>query len=148
MFLKIEDHVNFRTYPLDDVPIVTNKLSKFELLSDVGPIYISYDGETARGRYTIADMVDLYFNKIPFSFVYEGDVLDIAQHLKVYIESIVSKYQNSHVSTQTREQQIILKRVVEFYKYIDKASLRLMNRANGRELKISPFLQKIIEADR
>ena len=75
-------------------------------------------------------------------------MLDIAQHLKVYIESIVSKYQNSHVSTQTREQQIILKRVIEFYKYIDKASLRLMNRANGRELKISPFLQKIIEADR
>ena len=148
MFLRIEDHINFRTYPLDDVPVITNKLSKFELLSEVGPVYISYDGETARGRYTISDMVDLYFNKIPFSFIYEGDVLDITQHLKVYIESIVNKYQNLQMPNQSRDKQVILKRVVEFYKYMDKSSLRLMNKSNGKELKISPFLQKIIEADR
>lgn len=146
MFLRIEDHINYRTYPLDDIPATYGPMHSyfFEEKSN-GPIYIPYEGESGRGRYAIIHMIDMFFNKIPFTICEYGDVMDIEKHLRVYLKSIEELYGNK--GSIARDTEEMIRRTNAFYEHIFKCAKRIRNAHPSKIFKASPFVSLVREAE-
>ena len=109
-----------------------------------GPIHLPYEGEVGRGQYCICHMVDMYFNKIPFTVVEPGDILDIERHIRFYLESLSSM---SDKLTMTKSQSEYLRRMSELFKVIKKSADRLRAQNPGKTFTASPFTTLVLEAN-
>ena len=145
MFVKIEDHINLRTYLLDDIPVTYGPMhGYFFEKNSLGPIHLPYDGEVGRGRYCICHMVDMYFNKIPFTIVEPGDILDIEKHIRYYLESVSGFAEQLNV---TKTQAEYLRRMTELYSVIKKSADRLRAHNPGKHFAPSKFTTLVAEAN-
>ena len=144
IFLHIEDHINQRTYPLSDIPVTYGPMNPYFFDKNTcGPIHQPYDGETGRGRYCIIHMIDMYFNKIPFTIVENGDILDIEKNLKDYLLAI----REVHSSTTDKSTIELIRRTTAFYDQIYRAARKLRHRYPDKDFKPSPFVALVKEAE-
>ena len=144
MFLRIVDHINCRTYPLDDVPATYGPLpSYFFEKNSAGPIHLPYEGETGRGRYTIAHMIEMYFNKLPFTIIETGDILDIEKHLGRYIDSFFEP--GTVLGKEDKEYQ---RRAEALYEKIHTSACRIRSRFPDKKFKASPFLELVVKENK
>lgn len=135
MFLSIIDHVEKRTYPLDDVPADYGVMhSYFFEKNSAGPIHQPYDGECGRGRFTICDMLELYFNKIPFTVVYEGDIVEIAVMLSYLLDHLRSNFK-----ALSPDQQLFYGKALALYEVMNKKSISLQRKRKPEQLTTSFF---------
>lgn len=144
MFLRIVDHINYRTYPLDDVPVTYGPLpSYFFEKNSAGPIHLPYEGETGRGRYTIAHMIEMHFNSIPFTIIETGDILDIEFYLGRYIDTFDGP--ETAMSKETREYK---RRAESLYEKINMSAKRIKARFPNKKFKASPFVELVVKESR
>lgn len=145
MFIKIEDHINLRTYLLDDIPVSYGPMhGYFFEKNSMGPIHLPYDGEVGRGRYCICHMVDMHFNKIPFTVMEPGDVIDIEKHIRFYLLSIAEMGDKLNVNKTQGE---YIRRMSELYKDIKKSADRLIARNPETIFSPSKFTTLVQEAN-
>ena len=145
MFIKIEDHINLRTYLLDDIPVSYGPMhGYFFEKNSMGPIHLPYDGEVGRGRYCICHMVDMYFNKVPFTVMEPGDVIDIEKHIRFYLLSISDMGDKLSVNKTQGE---YIRRMSELYKVIKRSADRLIARNPGTVFTPSKFTTLVQEAN-
>lgn len=136
-FLSIIDHVLYRGYLLQDVPVNYGIQSPYVFMQDTaGPIYHPHDGETGRGIYAIVHMVDMRFNKIPFTVELPGDLLDIHSNL-VYFGKHCAV---DDTAMKNREFREFHKRAMEFKKEIEPNVERIRSIYPRHQLKTSPVI--------
>lgn len=144
MFLRIVDHINYRTYPLDDVPVTYGPLpSYFFEKNSAGPIHLPYEGETGRGRYTIAHMIEMYFNRIPFTVIETGDILDIEFYLKRYIDSL-----GDPGTTLGQEEREYKRRAELLLNNISTSAKRIRARFPNKKFNPSTFVELVVKENR
>lgn len=143
MFVNIEDHINKRPYPVDDLPVSYGPVHPYFMKpKSPGPFHLPYEGEVGRGRLCICHMVDLHFQKIPFTIMYQGDVIDIETNIRYYLQSVnefVEKLQ------MTPEKAEYVRRMSEFYKVIKKSAQRILAANTGKAPLESSSLMKMLE---
>ena len=127
VFTNVVDHINKRLYPLDEVPCSYGMVPSYYLENDLVPIYDPHPDEVGRGMYTIAHMIDMYFNKVPFTFIYEGDVFSVRDKLRLYMDTF------EHVQLIDPDQQEFLNRANALYKELVISCQRLLNKYKGRQ---------------
>lgn len=87
VYPHISDYINKRRFPLHDIPDSYGMINEYFLdPSTCGPIRSSLYGETGYGNYTIADMIDMFNNEIPFTFSKKENVFEIYRYLFEYVE--------------------------------------------------------------
>jgi hypothetical protein len=141
-FASIVDHVNYRGYLIGDVPANYGVLSPYFFAENTaGPVYSPIDGETCRGLYAIVHLVDLHFNKIPFTILYNGDIVDIKRNLKWYLE---------HMHEEKPRDRAILefnKKAHELYKVMcTKAEILAKMYPDQKRFEKSPFATLLQQA--
>lgn len=143
IYLDIRDLVNKRKYLLHNVPCnYTPVESYFISKYSPGPLYTPLKGEVGTGMFTIATIIDMYFNKVDFSFDSTDQLKEVEKYLGTYLAVMEedSKY-------LTREQKEYINRAKELYKFLAKRVDRLevleKQKREEKEKKTNPFLSEV-----
>lgn len=95
VYQHITDYINKKRFPLHDIPDSYGMINEYFLdPSTCGPIRSSLYGETGYGNYTIADMIDMFNNDIPFTFSKKESVFEIYRYLFEYVELLEENKHN------------------------------------------------------
>ena len=140
-YARLDDYINKKTFRLINVPATYGP--QYACFMDeetsVGPIYMPWEGETANGRFTIADMIDMNFNKVGIEFANRKDIYEVEFYLKAYINDLES------VGQLSREHAEYLNRAKNFLHDIEKAA-RAVRRYYKEEIpETTDFLAAILK---
>lgn len=112
VYLDVRDHVNKYTYRLHDVPATYGPVQTYFLRKDSpGPLYVPTPREHYSCDYTIASMVDMYFNKVRFTFDSTDQMKEVFRYLNAYIATMEEE---TNLDLLSREQKEYFQRAVSF----------------------------------
>ena len=107
--------------------------------STCGPIRSSLYGETGYGNYTIADMIDMFNNEIPFTFSKRENVFEIYRYLSEYVELLENKHSLDKFTLN------YLERSKKFLEKIKIVVLRLSRMLNLKPKEQNKALDTLVE---
>ena len=145
IYTDITELINKKKYMIHGVPCTYGPIEAYWFSKDSpGPVYTPLRGEKGTGMYSIASLIDMYFNKVDFKFNSYEQMREIERYLGTYIAVIerVEKFLN-------REQKEYLRRARDLFKflngkvdYLDKKESTIRKE---KELSINPFLKAVVQ---
>lgn len=131
--------VNKKPYLIHNVPATYGPIEAYFLdKNSAGPLYTPLEGERGTGRYTISALIDMYFNKVDFTFDTIEQMCEIEKYLGTYI-SIME--QDEHFAN--REQKEYLNRARALFKFL-KVKVDKVNKKKEKDrITKNPFLNTI-----
>lgn len=143
IYLDIRELVNKKKYMLHGVPCSYTPVESYFISKDSpGPLYTPLKGEVGTGMFTIATMIDMYFNKVDFVFDSTDQMREVEKYLGTYLATIEQdlKYMN-------REQKEYINRAKDFYKFLCKKVDYLeyldKKKREEKEKRHNPFLSEV-----
>jgi hypothetical protein len=137
VYLDLGDHINHYVYPLSGIPDTYGPRYNYEFDSTTGgPIRVPFSGESGEGLYTIAWMVDTFYNQIPFTFTKAEDVCHVVFKLEEYLDYLA----NSDFYCDHNLRKFITK-AVNFFNYLAPKALAVF-KARGKEKIVSALTGK------
>lgn len=145
IFTDITELVNKKKYLIHGVPCTYGPIEAYWFnKTSPGPMYTPLRGEKGTGMYSIASLIDMYFNKVDFKFDSYDQMKEVEKYLGTYISVIEQdeKFLN-------REQKEYLKRAKDLFKYLNGKVEYLINKETTirkeQELKTNPFLRAVTQ---
>lgn len=128
--------VNKKPYLIHNVPATYGPIEEYFLdKNSAGLLYKPLDNERSTGRYTISALIDMYFNKVDFTFDSIGQMLEIEQYLGTYIAVM-----EQEEAFANREQKEYLNRARALFKFL-KTKVDAVNKKKRKmEISKNPFL--------
>ena len=145
IFTDITELINNKKYMIHGVPCTYGPIESYWFNNtSPGPVYTPLRGEKGTGMYSIASLIDMYFNKVDFKFNSYDQMREIERYLGTYIAVIEQdeKFLN-------REQKEYLNRARDLFKFLTGKVEHLNNRdadiRKAKELKTNPFLREVVQ---
>lgn len=136
VYTDIRSLVNKKPYLIHNVPATYGPVEAYFLdKNSAGPLYTPLEGERSTGRYTISALIDMYFNKIEFTFDSHEQLREIERYLGIYI-SIME--QDEHLAS--RENKEYLNRARSLFKFLNMKVQNLDKRLEKTKVNKNPFL--------
>ena len=141
VYPNITDYINKKRFPLHDIPDSYGMINEYFLdPTTCGPIRSSLYGETGYGHYTIADMIDMFNNEIPFTFSRRENVFEIYRYLFEYVELLEENKHNLDRLTLN-----YLDRAQKFLEKVRIIASRLVRILNLKPKEQNKTLDKLVE---
>jgi len=99
IYANIADHINKRPYLIKSPQSYKTNIPLLYESGEIFPIYEENDmRSTGRSKTTIAEMIDMRFNNIPFEILDYDDIIDIKLHLDKYLDYLGEFKQNKEAT--------------------------------------------------
>lgn len=135
VYTTVQEHVNKHPYEIHDVPATYGPVDAYFFDKNTpGPIFQSFPGEKNSGRYTIAALVDMYFNNVSFTFNSVEDMLEIEKYLGTYIAVLEQEEQYA-----SRENLEYLNRARKFFRFLKKRNDTICHKRSEKYEVNNPF---------
>lgn len=136
-YSSLDVHINSKPYELDEIPATYTPLHSYFLdENNVGPIYTPIPGETGWGKYTIADMIDMYYNEVPFRFVYHKDIYEVDAYVNEYVKIMLEKKKLSQLTLEAEE---YINRAEKFSLIIRRKAIATRKQYKEEEANVDTF---------
>ena len=128
--------VNKKPYLIHNVPATYGPIESYFLDKDsAGLLYTPLENERSSGRYTISALIDMYFNKVDFTFDSHDQLREIEKYLGTYIAVM-----EQEEAFANREQKEYLNRARALFKFL-KTKVDAVNKKKRKmEISKNPFL--------
>lgn len=131
--------VNKKPYLIHNVPATYGPVESYFLdKNSAGLLYTPLEGERSSGRYTISALIDMYFNKIDFTFDSNDQLREIERYLGIYIAILE---QEEHFAN--REQKEYLNRARALFKFLHMKVENLNKKQQKSKINQNPFLNAV-----
>ena len=143
VYYDIRELVNHKKYLLHGVPATYGpQETYFMSTTSPGPIYTPLRGEKGTCTYTIATIIDMYFNEVDFKFDSAKQMREIERYLGTYIA--VMEQDEYYLSREHKEYLNRAKNLFEFlHKKVQKLDEKDREKNLDREKKTNPFLYQV-----
>ena len=131
--------VNKKPYLIHNVPATYGPIESYFLDKDsAGLLYTPLENERSSGRYTISALIDMYFNKVDFTFDSHDQLREIEKYLGTYIAVME---QEEHYAN--REQLEYLNRARLLFKFLHSKVENLDKKQYKNKVNKNPFLNAV-----
>ena len=146
IYPDIRNLINKKPYLIHEVPVTYGPAEMFFLdKNSAGPIYTPSKRQRSTGRYTIASLIDMYFNKVDFVFDSYSQMREIEKYLGIYL-AVMENSVDRHLAT--REHTEYLNRAKQLFMFLQDKVQKQNKREQTENLKKNPFLSTMISVSK
>ena len=139
IYKDIRTLINKKPYIIHNVPATYGPIESYFLdKNSAGALYTPLEGERSTGRYTISALIDMYFNKVDFTFDSHDQLREVEKYLGTYIAVME---QEEHLAN--REQKEYLNRARMLFKFLHTKVDCLNKKYQKTQLTKNPFLNAV-----